>query len=56
MTATVLQSVPTEADLLVMDGGECTSNSIKSTTAGSSFEVGPFPRKELKGSTGKEII
>ena len=48
MTATVLPQVLAETGLLVMDDGECTNNSIESTTANKSFDTGPIPQKQTK--------
>jgi len=48
MTAAVFPPVPIEVDKLAMDDGECTSNSIESTTADNSFDVGPIPKKRAK--------
>ena len=61
MTAAVLPPVPIEVNQLVMDDGECTSNSIESTTANNSFEVGPIHKKrdkrvQEKGNNMKAIL
>ena len=53
MTAAVHPPVPTEADLLVMDGEECTNNSIESTPANNSFQAGPIPKKRSKRTQEK---
>ena len=48
MAAAVHPPVPAEADLSVMDGEECTNNSIESRQADNSFQAGPIPKRQLK--------
>ena len=53
MTAAVFPPVPIEVDQLATDDGECTSNSIESTNADNSLEVGPISKKRAKRNQEK---